>query len=365
MSAPIHAAITNCFDSTDPMSPLQTDKVDILLTTYISDCGVSSQLFFKTLINHLPQKVTSIMQYAIDKNYFKQNDYQIELVYALTIGMTGDVGMSFQSEFETFIWICRNVLTPETIRTYRFNGMTLFHISMCGSYVLSNVEMKTLFSVFDNAQFDYIATNIASYIIRKQYVDCDCIDMLVARGIQLNTPDVFKTIVSIMLEDMCPLKIDTGKYRKTLDNDNIIAFYHHVYNSDELLCELFPGVCVQSDDYCILKRVRTIASQFGIVSTYDCDRWESCVSSYFDNAYARSLVVRSSDILCTQYITFFTNLIKRGFDLTHVYQDTDFSDFNADSFYPMTLLGLYCFCSRPIAVLNPDVHEAFIELFTV
>jgi len=267
-------------------------------------------------------------------------------------------GFTNENERNIFFYICSKVFPRSFLKTFRVNYgcdgeaqelYTLFH-HIFHSYIgASPAFMRKCFDLFDDADFDYTVPDCHQSIITDAINarDTYSLNELKKRRIVFSKND-YDTLAEFIKRHVCPLrtKIDTNKFgfgRET-------PFYEKVYESVELLTHFFAGDMIHQVDTC---------PPCAVI-------WPDPKSDA-DNellSYAKTLFVSAENEPFYDIGT--KNLRSRLVrPLTNLQQQYEFivsciKTFNLET----TLISeTYLHGSRPIEILNSDMHTKFVELF--
>jgi hypothetical protein len=313
---------------------------------------------FDTIFKESLSKIKDFFGYCFLKEYLIKNDYTFQNRIATIVSDINHwAGMCTREETIIFHWSVHNLLTEDTLKTFRKKDddgnytETIFHQLFNANCKLSNKYMKDMFTLFDKINFNYSIPSTRSLLVCSIYgYDTYSINELIKRGLTVSKEELVKCITFLIKRDLCPLKYySENDYKKRF----LLDF---IYSKPELIVKVFKDVNTKELSYIPITYDETgrlayyldknIIDEIRSKLMWRFNKNDDEEDMFYNilTIFERKKLVRPLYALKSIYYLLFT-IKKNGYDIKQ-------------------FLYLYLNGSGPIELLNPEMHIKFIELFT-
>jgi len=297
------------------------------------------------------QQIDDVLNYCFHKKYINKYDPMFQKFAADSICNMNcekkfdiimyEPGIQNLENLRVFYYICKYILTTDTIRNYRNNkNETLFQQIFEKTYIIDEKIINAFFDVFDEAKIDYSHSVMKSIILKNlELHNVFLLSKILDRSnIYLNDNDIFEMIAQIILIRINFLKHKVNSsenpiYKFTYDNNTILQYIF----CEEML-DIENSNLIDSDSIINQKVIIALTLQFGNLNY-----------GYYKNSLFRSKLVRPLKKL-EKYYSVLKLCIDYGIDLSKKYKG-------------FTLYDIYMDGCYPIQLLQPDMHNMFVNLF--
>ena len=297
------------------------------------------------------EKIDDVLNYCFHKKYINKHDpkfqkFAADCICNMNTENQFDIiiykeGIQNMENLRVFYYICKYILTPDTIKNYiNDKNETLFHQIFCKMFINDAKIINEFFIIFDEAKIEYSYSVMKSILIKN--LDKRNFHMIVAilnkSKIDLNDNDIFEILANLIL-----IRITTFKYKINTSENPI---YKLTYNQDTILKIIFSEEMLDikntnlTDPNSIINKkvITALTLQFGDLNY-----------KFYENSINRAKLVRPLKIL-ENYYSLFKLCIDNGLDLS--------KKINGFTLYDIYMNGCY-----PIQLLQPEMHNIFINLF--
>lgn len=328
----------------------------------------------KTIIVLIHELIRRPLEYPIDffnyileKEYERKEDenFQNKMFKLLCNKYFFMIEENNGENSDFFEYALNHYLLPETIRMHDVHeeySTTLFHKLFFAGHYMGDEYMDRMFTLFDNAGFDYNVIGCASlmglsfmqnipYIMRKLH----------ERGLSVQTEIVANKIAKKIRLDMCIMKTASEqtyqyhnvKHIQTVDLWN--AVHRIIYdNHEHILFFADLQKCNEEVEERLLLIMNEVDPHFDQYTSMD-----EYTGAY--SKYSREFSFPTSTQLQLYYSTF-QCLKELGYDMNTLIEANDL--YGVNMLMPMTPLDIYLRGSKHFELLHHDLHEMFVDIFT-
>ena len=327
-------------------------------------CGCNTHIDIVDSIVRRPfENVKDFFNYILEKEYVSKEDpdFQIGIADAL-FGYSGWKQVNHLENTEFFEYALNNYLLPETIIETVGAGefsKTLFHRLFYNHFYLGDDYMNRMFTLFDNAGFDYTTPDCPSLMGLAFAMNSPfTMTKLHERGVSIDSDDVCKMVAEKIRMRICVLKnrsdevtdidfmVDEKRfwanvYQEIYDSVDHIAFFADFQNNDEMVRQRLITI------------MESIDPDYEDFTKYDC--WSNRLVTLDDRK--KMFDIRE---ICEYYYSAIMHLKTLGFNMAKLVESDNI--YGCKKLMPMTLADIYLRGSKPIEQLYPDLHALFLDV---
>lgn len=357
-----------------PMSENRYELIDIIYSQVNqgSILNIIEDVRIKILIDELIMRPLEypmeFFNYILEKEYVRKEDpnFQNKMLKLLCNKYYCSRQENNVENCDFFEYSLNHYLLSETIRMHNVvhetNSTTLFHKLLFPDYYLGDEYMDRMFTLFDNAGFDYNVEGCVSlmgisfmqnlpYVMRKLY----------ERGVSVQTEIIGKKIAKTIRSDMCYIKRATEQSHQYLTSNHIqtVEFWNAVHqkiydNVEHILFFADLQKCDEEVEEKLLLIMNEIDPHFDEYTSID-----EYISVY--SKYSREFSFPTSAKI-RLYSSSFQCLKDLGYNMHTLIEADDVYSMNV--LMPMTALDMYLRGSKYIELLHRDLHDMFVEILT-